>query len=118
MKKSIIIIIIIIAIAAGTYIYIKSRKPKVNFEAIDWINKTVEYSMSVNGENRTGVQSLADSIITNINTKDGKYTFFIQSIFGFNQVQLAILQGNKVVTGILIDFKAQTQTPLIKLINN
>jgi len=117
MKKT-AIFIFIIAVIIGVYFWLRSRKPYLSIEEVDYIRKKVTYIMSVNGEKVKESLSLEDAIDKRVNnTKDGKYTFYADKIYGLQQIQVAIMEGNKVIKGVLIDFKNRTQTDISALIN-
>jgi hypothetical protein len=117
MKKAIIIIFILALITAGViYFRYRKRLPKVSLDKIDWVNRSVEYSMSANGENNNGTQSIEDNTITITPTKDKKFTFYIEPIYGPGLMQFAILDDkNNVVTGRLVNFNAKNETALTSL---
>ncbi len=118
MKKAIIIIIVIALLtAAAVYIRYRMRKPKISIEKIDWINKTVEYCMSYNGDKRCGIQSLEDGIITSIPSKDKTFTYYIKPIYGPEIIQFALLdEKNKIIVGTQVNFKDKSETPLANII--
>lgn len=125
MKQVIFIFIIAIVIAVVIYLY---RQPRVKLDKIDWVNKTINYTMSINGEKRSGVHSLDDSTITKIGTKNGKNIFWIKSLYNAGLIEIGILDGKSnpnvkvssepVIIGHLIDIKNKSVTPLVKITTN
>lgn len=115
MKYVIITIIIVAVISVLIYLYLQ---PRVKLGKIDWINKTVEYTMTINGEKRSGIQSLQDSVITDIKTKDGKNSFWIKSLYNAGVIEIGILENGKVKTGQLININTKSVSPLVRITTN
>ena len=115
MKVAIIIFLALVIIAVLIYLYLQ---PRVKLDKIDWINKTVEYTMIINGEKRHGIQFLGDSIITDIKTKDGKNSFWIKSLYNAGLIEIGILDNGVVKTGHLIDINNKSVTPLVRITTN
>ncbi len=114
MKKGIVIgaLVLLLLIGGGVWYYNNKRKPKVDFEKIDYINKSVDYVMSVDGYELKGTHNEKDFI----NTKHfGKYTFKTGTSHdgGFTGIHLTIFDTatGDIVKGIVVDMTNQRVIP-------
>lgn len=111
MKKTVIIILILLILAAiGIAFWLRSRRPKISFENIDWLNGTVKFVMSVNGQNYSGTHSVGDDTNEDITSKDKKYRFLVKPIYGLKVVQFFIMEGTKTLAQGEVDFKNKKQS--------
>lgn len=108
MRTIVIIIIILVVIGIALAVYFYMRKPKVGFENIDYLAKTVQYKMSAGGCNFTGTKSYNDKATTEKTC--GKYRM-VASAEGSGFI-LAIFQDGKIVKGLKIDLTTQQNTEL------
>lgn len=108
MKKAIIISIPIVAIIGLTSLYLYKRRPYVGYSKIDFLNKKVDYKISVNGHRLEGTKDFSDKKTTS--EKYGKYDL-IASAEGDGFV-LAISENGKIIKGLKINLKTQDITKI------
>lgn len=94
----------LLVFGGGIGLYFYSRRPIVEFENIDFINKTVRYNLSVDGYTLTGTKSYSDKNTTN--KVAGKYVMTV-SAEGKGFV-LVITKDGKIVKGLTINLQDQT----------
>ncbi len=119
----ILLIIILIAIVVGVIYWY--RKPRISINSIDWLNKSVNYTISAGGANVSGVQSINDTLINR--SPIGGYNIYIESNPGgsFNSVngintnnpviKIGILKNGTIVVGNTIDFTNKTNSPSLSI---
>jgi hypothetical protein len=121
MRKIVLVIILIAVIAGAVYLYKRLKAPKVDYESIDWLKKTVHFKMSVEGEMFEGMEAVSEYNVaaggnyTIKKAKDGVHEFVTAYSKTKNMIQLAIVNGTKVVVGLKIDFKDKSVTPLTEI---
>lgn len=114
MKQFVIIFSIILVIAILVLLFVRSRRPQISFEEIDWPSRKVNFKMSAGGEKFEGTQNLNDT--TNYEIKKGDYTFVSQNLRFSPKIQLAIFNKGVFVMGALIDFNSRTVGAINELI--
>lgn len=101
--SSVLVITIVMSVIAAVMIYLWVTRPKVSYESIDWLAKTVKYKMSVKGTWMKGTKAYTDKDTTVLHRGNYKMTASAEG----NGFILSISKKGKILKGLKIDLTTQ-----------